>query len=1059
MARNGVRNYNSIFDTWKSAKKALVFIIVILLVAAIITLNLPVGLAFLAGLFLISMIWKDPYEEDITNGTMIYGSRGFSVAEFMGILREEHRSELFSPTVMFGFGPPEDDYQKDLYKHFFSPPTRLSAYWALTFAISISFIDFFIHPYLYPVWGQDVKLPAAISCVLSAIGFFAFFQILSAANRYYMAKQMSGAEVVPAVMLNKLPKNGTVKNSIIKAIILGVVITAVIMGIAGFIWTIHKDIPWLWVSVGAVAAGISIGLRSLHKSLNAIYREEFEKQVERRDFWNGVWGYKKDLVPFFDIEVPVPGEPGKPGGPPADYEGNLEDIQPNVWAATFGYPMGGTFADYAAEVSKIRTSLADQAQMVAITPIPQKDPQTGQTRFGTVSDTGFRVWWTSEYTSIQELISNPDITPENKEIVVRAQVVDKIADSPKLKSRIGRCLVHSHAQVTAPGSKVNIMKISLVPPDGVTEAAFTSNIEEIQAAISLPWVRAKKSADKTGRAMIDLYIGDAPPNTPGMELPSGGAQSKVLTTLQSVDWEYNWNISGIQGRSGSPALILSRPVTETSNEIVFDLPNGIDYKDIVKKESTIKSSSGNEYIELSEGVPSMKQFSRREKREFDRFMRKHNSSSQFTAVVATKHPLEDIFYLEKYKDQLITGREPGVAKIEWSPGIMSNGKLAMHSFNKDMAHLVVAGSSGSGKSVLIYSMLVQLLANNSPEDLQIWIIDPKIGFQDFQLVDGVTRYVDNWTPDENFYVNCRDMLLDAVNEMKRRNQIFRFAYDEMEPSQLARLTADDKEPIDKLGVARRVGMKAGPKSDGSPNPLIQPYLILIIDECALLYTPDKDKETKALQEEILFYASRLARESRSAGIHMLNSTQYPTKVSLPVLIMQQSARIGLMTNGMIASKVIIDQPGLEDLYIKGSGKIAVGKSYKDFRGFLLSDGDKGINTMAEILNSLPKRTPTPADGRLYEIAQKNGDLPADISTNKSKYIEVPGLEDEVWRRFEDMTGANLDKVIDTGRAEGTYAPWKMLESMSDEEFNNLTLDEFREMIHEGERKAKRRKRK
>lgn len=1037
------RNYNSVFDTWSSQKKITFWLTILFLIASIVTLNVPVGVAFLIGIFFVSMIWKSPHAEDLKRGSIMYGSRAYNVAEYMNVLKEEQRSTIFTPTVMFGFGPPEDDYQKEIYKSFLTPPSRLEAYWALTFGISVSFIDYFIHPYLYPAWGQDYKLPVVVSVILSAIGFFGFFQVVSAAWRYYVAKNLSGATVVPAVMLNKLPKDGSVKKTIITSVIIGLVVTAVIMAGAGFVWTITKTVPWLWVSVAATAIGISIGLRKLNSSINSIYREEFLYQIERRDFWNGVWAYKKDLTPFFDSEAPVPGEPGKPGGPPAG-----SDIipDPHVWAATFSYPTSGEFGDYAGEVGKISASLANM-EMIAISPIPRRDPTTGKTLFGTVSNIGFRVWFTDQYVSINELIAAPDITPELKEIAVRALVTDKIADSPKLRGRIGRCLVHSHAQITDPESRVNIMKISVVPPDGVTESAFTSNIEEIQTTLSLPWVRAKKSTDRSGKSIIDMYIGDGTPNSQGLKLPAGGASSKVMRTLQSVDWEYNWTQNGIRGNSGSPALMLSRPVTETTNELVFDLPAGVDFKEITKREQPIMSSSGNEYIELSQGVPNKKSFTRREQREFERFVRSHNSNAQFTAVVATQHPLKDIFYLENYKEQLLTGRELGVAKIDWSPGVMSNGLLASHSFAKDMAHLVVAGSSGSGKSVLIYSMLIQLLANNHPSDLQIWIIDPKIGFQDFQMIDGITRYVDSWTPDDNFYVNCRDLLLDAVNEMKRRNKIFRYAYDEMEPAQLAKLTADDKEPIDKLGVARRVGQKVGPMSDGSPNPLVQPYLIVIIDECALLYTPDKDKETKELQAEILFYASRLARESRSAGIHMLNSTQYPTSVSLPVLIKQQSARIGLMTQDMIASKVIIDEPGLEDLFIKGSGKIADGKSYRDFRGYLLSDGKAGINTMSEILDSLPKREPNPADGRIYEIAKARGEIPtADMMTKADKYLSLPGVADDVWRKFESGQGARLDKIIEKQKSDARMAPLEMLSEMSDEEFNSMSLDQFKERL-------------
>lgn len=333
-----------------------------------------------------------------------------------------------------------------------------------------------------------------------------------------------------------------------------------------------------------------------------------------------------------------------------------------MWAATFSYPTNGSFKDFAMEASKIKSSISNAA-MLAIIPIPKKDPVSGKTLPGTVSDLGFRVWWSDENVTINELLDNPDITAEHKEIALRTLITEPLANIRK----IGLCLVHSHSMMTAPDSKVNIMRISLVPPDGVTENIFTQNMESIISTLGVKWARAKKSVDNNGRSVIELYIGDGRPNSPDIEFPKGAAASKYKTKLLSAEWEYAYSINKITSPSGAPSMMLSRSVTETSNEIVFDLPPGVSLTDIKKNQEALKTSSGNTFMEIQEGITGEKNFSRREKRELEKYKRNNNSVSQFTVVAAPVHPLKKVFYFEDYKDELITGREPGVAKIAWSP--------------------------------------------------------------------------------------------------------------------------------------------------------------------------------------------------------------------------------------------------------------------------------------------------------------------------------------------------------------------------------------------------------
>lgn len=996
-------NNNGIFQSWSKIQIIGFWLILLLSVAGAAFLTIPIGLSVFLLVFLLPLTWKDP--QDMSNpslGSMTPGTMPYKMASFFRVMKMENRGHIFSPISMFGFGAPEDDLDKDVRATLLFPPARLSSYWSLGFAIIASFVDYYIHPYVLPIWGES-PLPTIISQIISAIFFFATFQSLNVARRYQMAEGLPGVDHTPAVMLNKLPKDGSKKKALIRAILFTVAGSGVVFGIAALYTSVGNTVNWLIVSTIGISLGMSLGTWSAFRVLTEAYRREFNEHIERREFWNDVWAYKKDKAPYYGMEVPVPGKPGKPGGPP---EGEPE-AEPHVWAATFGFPTNGTFGDYANEVEKLIPSMS-QAEMVAISQIPKTDPNTGDKIPGTVSSEGFRVWWTDQNISMHDLLSNQnEITPEQKEIAVRVNIIEPLS---KIKG-IYRCIVHSHSMMTAPESKVHIMKVNIVPSDNVTEADFTSKIENISSAIGARWVRAKQATDARGRSMIELYVGTDGPNNAGIVYTKGMAESRHRNRLLAIDWEYAFTINGLRSSRGAPTMILSKPVTDVSNELVFDLPPGVDFSAIKKKADTLMTSSGNSFLEMHPGITGKKDFSKREKRQLDKFINSNGSVSQFSAVAAVSHPLDRLFYFKDYMDELITGRELGVAKIEWSPGPKSNGNLAIHSFGKDDPHLVLAGTSGSGKSVLIYSLIAQMAANNDPRDLQIWIIDPKIGYQNFQNMDTVTRYIDSWTPAPGmFFESTRDLFKEAVDEMGRRGKIFRFAKSD--------------EPIDKLSVARKIGLEQGPNPDGSPNELIQPYIFIIVDECAMLFAGAPDKETKELQAEILYYASKLARESRFAGIHCLFATQYPTKESLPSIIKQQSGRIGLATRDQMASKVIIDENGLEELWLKGSGKVLDGKQLFDFRGLLLEDDKNGIHTMMDIINSLPSRDPAQGGVGIAGASQP-------------EYIDIPEADASIFDEWEDS--GFKDKMKDSLNEKTKSA----MDKLTPEEFDQMDLEDFK----------------
>lgn len=995
---------SDLFYAWSTSSIIGFWFIMILIASSVFFLNVPIGLSFFLMVFFLPLVWKDPDEMDAINGAMVRDTIPWKIATFMNTMKGPARKDIFALDDMFGIGPPETDTTIGVEEHFFQPPGRISAYFSFGFAFVLSFLDWLIHPVLYPLWSLDapekVKIPAILCQVISLVFFFGALQSLNTARRFQLAITLPGVDRVPAVIWHKIPKDGSKRQSLIRFGVTGGISLAVCLGVC-IVINMVVPIPWL-IAIGlSIVFSISIGMYFMVRLLSEAYRASFQQLIDRREHFNMVWAYKNAGVPFLDSETPIPGEAGKPGGPPADFKG---EVEPHVWAATFAYPTNFGFADYANEVPKIEQALnADNAKMIVINPIPLRDEE-GQTIPGTISPVGFRLMWADRFVPVKEILTNRDLVPEMLEVAIRYNIADPIADI----KQINRCIVHSHTFVTAPESKVNILKIALVPPNGVTEKQFTQHLMTIRDVLGVDWIRVKRSIDVFGKTIVELYIGDGSPLDEGMVLPRGIARSAHKKDLMNLHWGYMFTMNKVTSQEGAPEVIISRAVTDKSEETVFNLPAGIDKKQVRAAMGALKSSSGDEYMEFVDGMPKKKEFKRAEQRAIDRYMSQNNSVSQFTIVSAKTHPLEDVFLFSKYEKELITGREPGVLKSKWGVGIKANGQIATHSFEKgDDPHLVLAGSSGSGKSALIYSMLVQLCANNSPQDLEIEIIDPKVGFGNFQYIDNVVRMVDQWTPKEGYFFEaCRDLLRDACIEMSRRNKIFRFA------THTDGITPYEDEAIDKLSTARRVGIQQGPMDDGSPNPLVMPMKIIIIDECAMLFADAPDPETAAIQKEILYYSAKLARESRSAGIHCLFSTQYPTKASLPSIIKQQSGRIGLRTQDNIASRVIIDQDGLEELYLVGSGKVIEGQSYVDFRGFLLEEDAFDEHSMSNVLESLPKRTPS---------------VDVDGQDAVDRYNAVQQL-----KGGQTITGASATASVDTGakRAE-VPAPVKSIFTMWD----------------------------
>ncbi|ECL9136240.1 cell division protein FtsK [Campylobacter jejuni] len=198
---------------------------------------------------------------------------------------------------------------------------------------------------------------------------------------------------------------------------------------------------------------------------------------------------------------------------------------------------------------------------------------------------------------------------------------------------------------------------------------------------------------------------------------------------------------------------------------------------------------------------------------------------------------------------------------------------------KKLPHLLIAGTTGSGKSVGINSMLLSLLYRNSPKTLRLMMIDPKM--LEFSIYNDIPHLLTPVITDPKKAVNA---LSNMVAEMERRY----------------RLMADAKtKNIENYNEKM--------KELGSEE---LPFIVVIIDELAdLMMTAGKDVE---------FYIGRLAQMARASGIHLIVATQRPSVDVVTGLIKANlPSRISYKVGQKVDSKVILDAMGAESLLGRG----------------------------------------------------------------------------------------------------------------------------------------------
>jgi S-DNA-T family DNA segregation ATPase FtsK/SpoIIIE len=241
----------------------------------------------------------------------------------------------------------------------------------------------------------------------------------------------------------------------------------------------------------------------------------------------------------------------------------------------------------------------------------------------------------------------------------------------------------------------------------------------------------------------------------------------------------------------------------------------------------------------------------------------------------------------------LAGSRPTNMEIPLFLGKDSSGEALVSDLTR-MPHLLIAGTTGSGKSICINSIIAGILLTKRPDEVKTILIDPKM----------VEMTAFNTIP---------HLMCPIVTETKTAVQILEWATVKMDEryALLAEARVKNVAEYNRLGAEEIISrFSPGTEEEEAKIPKRLPYIVIVIDELAdLMMTASK---------EIEGYIVRLAQKSRAVGIHIVLATQRPQATVVTGLIKSNMpTRIGFRVAARMDSRIILDQNGAETLLGEG----------------------------------------------------------------------------------------------------------------------------------------------
>lgn len=293
-----------------------------------------------------------------------------------------------------------------------------------------------------------------------------------------------------------------------------------------------------------------------------------------------------------------------------------------------------------------------------------------------------------------------------------------------------------------------------------------------------------------------------------------------------------------------------------------------------------------------------------------------------------------------------------------------------------MPHLLVAGTTGSGKSVCMNSMILSILFNATPDEVQLILIDPK-------------------KVEFNVYVGIPHLRVPVISDPRKASGALNWAVKEM----MERYKAFSENGVRDINGFNKLAEKKDSELEKMPR------IVIFIDELSDLMM--------AAPKEVEDSICRIAQLARAAGMHLVIATQRPSVDVITGLIKSNiPSRIALKCSSQIDSRTILDGSGAEDLL--GNGDLLflpVGKSKPQrIQGCFVSDGE-----VEKVIDFIKKQGETKYDNEAIEEIEKR----ATEVAGGSKSSENNGEE------ADDRLEEAIEVVIDAQKASTTLLQRKL----------------------------------
>ncbi|MDE1975457.1 MAG: hypothetical protein KGI49_03045 [Patescibacteria group bacterium] len=303
-------------------------------------------------------------------------------------------------------------------------------------------------------------------------------------------------------------------------------------------------------------------------------------------------------------------------------------------------------------------------------------------------------------------------------------------------------------------------------------------------------------------------------------------------------------------------------------------------------------------------------------------------------------------------------------------------------------HMLIAGATGSGKSVSIHALITSLLYRNSPDDLKFIMIDPKR--VELTLYNKIPHLLTPVITDPKKAILA---LKWAAKEMSRR-------YDILEQNAARDIESYHKNIVESQKVHKVENEDRAPET--------MPYIVIVIDELAdIMQTYPRELESAIV---------RLAQMSRAVGIHLVISTQRPSVNVITGLIKANiPTRVALQVASQIDSRTILDQQGAEKLLGAGDMLYLGGDMAKPVRlqSAFITEGE-----VKKVVRYLADQYKDEIMGEISLTAPEAGSSAAFDSMGGA--LDSDSLEDE-----DDMYEPAREAVVAAGKASTSYIQRKL----------------------------------